>query len=151
MYKSTPSLESIEGRVEKWVEQIKKLELDIRNRDENKEVALGTSKINYMDPRISVAWCKRCDVPIDKVFAKTLRDKFNWYVILPQLLLVCRLQLAYCRFPFLFLSPYRSSFKGQWLFHQTGSLNSLPTYICLSGQRMKEKFSQRNDFFPFYM
>ena len=87
MYKSTPSLESIEGRVEKWVEQIKKLELDIRNRDENKEVALGTSKINYMDPRISVAWCKRCDVPIDKVFAKTLRDKFNWYVILSQLLL----------------------------------------------------------------
>ncbi len=39
---------------------------------------IGTSKINYMDPRISVAWCKRCEVPIDKVFAKTLRDKFNW-------------------------------------------------------------------------
>jgi hypothetical protein len=54
------------------------LEADIRNRDENKEVALGTSKINYMDPRISVAWCKRCEVPIDKIFAKTLREKFNW-------------------------------------------------------------------------
>ena len=36
------------------------------------------SKINYMDPRISVAWCKRCEVPIDKVFARTLREKFNW-------------------------------------------------------------------------
>ena len=31
-----------------------------------------------MDPRISVAWCKRHEVPIDKIFAKTLRDKFNW-------------------------------------------------------------------------
>jgi len=41
-------------------------------------VSLGTSKINYMDPRISVAWCKRNEVPIEKVFSRTLRDKFNW-------------------------------------------------------------------------
>jgi hypothetical protein len=25
-------------------------------------IALGTSKINYMDPRITVAWCKRTEV-----------------------------------------------------------------------------------------
>jgi DNA topoisomerase-1 len=31
-----------------------------------------------MDPRITVAWCKRNEVPIEKVFSKTLRDKFNW-------------------------------------------------------------------------
>jgi len=31
-----------------------------------------------MDPRISVAWCKRNEVPIEKIFSKTLRDKFNW-------------------------------------------------------------------------
>ena len=24
--------------------------------EENKEIALGTSKLNYLDPRISVAW-----------------------------------------------------------------------------------------------
>ena len=24
--------------------------------DENKEIALGTSKLNYLDPRISIAW-----------------------------------------------------------------------------------------------
>lgn len=58
--------------------KLEKLTVDMRSKDENKSVALGTSKINYMDPRISVAWCKRCEVPIDKVFAKTLRDKFNW-------------------------------------------------------------------------
>ena len=82
-YSSTPTVASIEGRIAKWTEDIKKMEYDIRNRDENKEVALGTSKINYMDPRISVAWCKRCEVPIDKVFAKTLRDKFNWAMAVP--------------------------------------------------------------------
>ena len=78
MFKVSPTAESLKARIEKWGEDIKKLEADIRNRDENKEVALGTSKINYMDPRISVAWCKRCEVPIDKIFARTLRDKFNW-------------------------------------------------------------------------
>jgi hypothetical protein len=112
-------------------------------KDTAKDVALGTSKINYMDPRITVAWCKRvlflllfclfdllcqirsvlrsvfhglffvagwlsrCDlfalagysglgvsawadgvgrqneVPIEKVFAKTLRDKFNWAMAVP--------------------------------------------------------------------
>jgi DNA topoisomerase I len=78
-----PTVASIENRIENWADNIRKLEVDIRNRDENKEVALGTSKINYMDPRISVAWCKRCEVPIDKVFAKTLRDKFNWAMAVP--------------------------------------------------------------------
>jgi DNA topoisomerase-1 len=55
----TPSLDQVERQLEKWTEKIRKLEVDIRNKDDNKEVALGTSKINYMDPRISVAWCKR--------------------------------------------------------------------------------------------
>lgn len=83
LFKTNPSADSIKARIEKWDEDIKKLEADIKNRDENKEVALGTSKINYMDPRISVAWCKRCEVPIDKVFPKTLREKFNWAMAVP--------------------------------------------------------------------
>lgn len=82
-YKTAPTVSAIESRIQKWEEDINKLETDIRNRDENKEVALGTSKINYMDPRISVAWCKRCEVPIDKIFARTLRDKFNWAMAVP--------------------------------------------------------------------
>ena len=30
------------------------------------------------DPRISVAWCKRNEVPIEKVFNKSLIAKFHW-------------------------------------------------------------------------
>ena len=66
-----------------WKEKIIKLEVDYRNRDENKEVALGTSKINYMDPRITVAWCKRHEVPIEKIFSRTLRNRFNWAMSAP--------------------------------------------------------------------
>ena len=35
-------------------------------------------KINYMDPRITVAWCKRVQLPLERVFAKTLQSKFPW-------------------------------------------------------------------------
>ena len=66
-----------------WNEKIKKMEMNIKHKDDNKEVSLGTSKINYMDPRISVAWCKRNEVPIEKIFSKTLRDKFNWAMAVP--------------------------------------------------------------------
>ena len=41
-------------------------------------MALGTSKINYMDPRITISWCKSVEMPIEKVFPKTLRSKFAW-------------------------------------------------------------------------
>ena len=37
-------------------EQLNKLEIQQTDRDENKTIALGTSKLNYLDPRISVAW-----------------------------------------------------------------------------------------------
>ena len=37
-------------------EQLTKLEVQATDKDENKEIALGTSKLNYLDPRISVAW-----------------------------------------------------------------------------------------------
>ncbi len=37
--------------------QIARLELNAKVKEDLKNVALGTSKINYMDPRITVAWC----------------------------------------------------------------------------------------------
>ena len=47
---------------------------------ENKEIALGTSKLNYLDPRISVAWCRKWEVPIEKIYNKTQREKFAWAI-----------------------------------------------------------------------
>ena len=37
-------------------EALQKLEVQALDREENKDIALGTSKLNYLDPRISVAW-----------------------------------------------------------------------------------------------
>mmetsp|Transcript_22207 Transcript_22207/g.25711 ORF Transcript_22207/g.25711 Transcript_22207/m.25711 type:complete len:816 (-) Transcript_22207:166-2613(-) len=78
LWDKTPSKDQAAKKIQSWTEKIAKMEMNLKHKDDNKEVSLGTSKINYMDPRISVAWCKRNDVPIEKIFSKTLRDKFNW-------------------------------------------------------------------------
>lgn len=78
-----PTEEQVKKRIKNWDEKISKMELDLKHRDDNKEVSLGTSKINYMDPRITVAFCKRNEIPIEKLFSKTLRDKFNWAMAVP--------------------------------------------------------------------
>ncbi|TWU76841.1 DNA topoisomerase 1 [Metarhizium rileyi] len=66
--------------IEKLDERVKILETQAEDRDGNKEVALGTSKINYIDPRLTVVFSKKFDVPIEKFFSKTLRDKFRWAI-----------------------------------------------------------------------
>ncbi|PJF17683.1 hypothetical protein PSACC_02504 [Paramicrosporidium saccamoebae] len=53
------------------------------DRDENKTTSLGTSKTNYIDPRITAAWCEKHKVPIEKMFNKSLREKFKWAMTVP--------------------------------------------------------------------
>mmetsp|Transcript_68202 Transcript_68202/g.101327 ORF Transcript_68202/g.101327 Transcript_68202/m.101327 type:complete len:735 (+) Transcript_68202:290-2494(+) len=83
LWEKVPTADQVIKRITAWTAKISKMEMDLKHKDDNKEVSLGTSKINYMDPRISVAWCKRNEVPIEKIFSKTLRDKFNWAMAVP--------------------------------------------------------------------
>merc|ERR1711971_1281639 len=71
---------SAKKAIERLMEQLEKLEIQRTDKDENKTIALGTSKLNYLDPRISVAWCKKHEVPIEKVYNKTQREKFMWAI-----------------------------------------------------------------------
>lgn len=66
-------------------EKIKKYKADIKTLKAKKElkmqiknISLGTSKNSYLDPRITIAFMKKHNVPIEKVFSATLRDKFAW-------------------------------------------------------------------------
>ena len=47
---------------------------------ELKNVSLTTSKTNYIDPRITIAFLKRHNIPIEKIFSQTLIDKFFWAI-----------------------------------------------------------------------
>lgn len=85
--------------------KIEKMERDMQTKEDMKTVALGTSKINYMDPRITVAWCKRHDVPIEKVYKRKLQhgDRFGntWNSLL----------FCICRY---LTSLFWLSLLGQW-------------------------------------
>lgn len=66
-------------------EQIKKLKdrLSILKskrslKKELKNISLGTSKINYIDPRITLAFLKRHKLPVNKLFSANLQRKFHW-------------------------------------------------------------------------
>ncbi|XP_034440582.1 DNA topoisomerase I, like [Hippoglossus hippoglossus] len=78
--KSKKSVETKKKAVERIEEQLMKLEVQATDREENKQIALGTSKLNYLDPRISVAWCKKWSIPIEKIYNKTQREKFAWAI-----------------------------------------------------------------------
>ena len=65
-------------RIEKIQKQILELKAKKEYKIQMKGVSLGTSKVNYIDPRISVAFMKRHNLDIDKVFEKPLQEKFAW-------------------------------------------------------------------------
>lgn len=49
-------VERKKAAVKRCEEQLLKMEVQATDREENKQIALSTSKLNYLDPRISVAW-----------------------------------------------------------------------------------------------
>lgn len=92
-----PSIEKLETAVDKLNQRIENMKVQLEDKEGNKEVALGTSKIvspagssspglfanhdqNYIDPRLTVVFSKKFDVPIERFFSKTLREKFDWAI-----------------------------------------------------------------------
>jgi len=66
-------------------DKLKKLEMKLKDAKSKKELkmelknlSLSTSKTNYIDPRITIAFLKYHNIPIEKVFSQALRDKFFW-------------------------------------------------------------------------
>ncbi|XP_062024228.1 DNA topoisomerase 1 alpha-like [Rosa rugosa] len=68
----------LEKKMAQTAKKIEAIESKIADKEDNKNVALETSKVNYLDPRITVAWCKRHEVPIQKIFSKIQLKKFAW-------------------------------------------------------------------------
>lgn len=65
-------------RVEHLIAKMKALKIKKSLKLETKNVSLNTSKINYIDPRITIAFMKKHSLPVDKIFSKTLQEKFQW-------------------------------------------------------------------------
>lgn len=78
--KSTYTAEKLKAQVDKLDERIKNTSLQLKDKEENSAVSLDTSKMNYIDPRLTVMFAKKYEVPIEKLFTKTLREKFAWAI-----------------------------------------------------------------------
>ena len=78
-------LEGINEPTDSQKKKIKKLKEYIKSQKHKKDlklelknISLGTSKTNYIDPRITVAFLKTHDIPVEKIFSSTLKEKFFW-------------------------------------------------------------------------
>ncbi|PRT53702.1 DNA topoisomerase 1 [Wickerhamiella sorbophila] len=78
--KSSQTCEKLEAQVAKLDDRILSTRLSLKDKQDNSTVALSTSKINYIDPRLSVMFSKKFEVPLEKLFTKTLREKFAWAI-----------------------------------------------------------------------
>ena len=58
--------------------KIKLAKLKKDNKMRMKNVSLGTSKMNYIDPRIIFAFIKKFDIPSEKLFTAVLLKRFDW-------------------------------------------------------------------------
>lgn len=58
--------------------KIKLLQEKKKSKKELKDIALGTSKANYIDPRITIAFAKKHNVPFEKFFTSSNLKKFQW-------------------------------------------------------------------------
>uniref|UniRef100_A0A8C5D637 DNA topoisomerase I n=1 Tax=Gouania willdenowi TaxID=441366 RepID=A0A8C5D637_GOUWI len=76
--KSKKAVETKKKAVQRIEEQLMKLEVQATDREENKQIALGTSKLNYLDPRISVCslenYEKNPTIPHEQLSAITGRN-----------------------------------------------------------------------------
>jgi DNA topoisomerase-1 len=65
-------------KVKKIQAKINSLKLKKETKLKMKNVSLGTSKNNYIDPRIIFAFIKRFEIPPEKLFTKVLLNRFKW-------------------------------------------------------------------------
>ena len=79
--KNITKRESVKDKIAKldkdsksYKDKIKK----IKEKEKSAHLALGTSKMNYIDPRITIATLKRFNIPLDKYYNERELNKFKW-------------------------------------------------------------------------
>lgn len=75
--------EKIEEAIDKLTQKIKSFKLQIDDRDAGKEVALGTSKINYLDPRYDLFHIRLCTAVMTEPLPESLPPgvRFMMYLL----------------------------------------------------------------------
>lgn len=70
--------ETLTKRANRLEERIADLKSKINMKEKTKGIALGTSKLNYSDPRIGISWCKDNGVDVKRLYTPTVQARFEW-------------------------------------------------------------------------
>jgi DNA topoisomerase-1 len=93
-------VEKLEEKIKNYKQKIKKLKEKNNNKEKInnyqnkiilikekiqekkslKNISLGTSKTNYIDPRILISFAKRNNIPLEKLFTPSLLNRFKWAI-----------------------------------------------------------------------
>lgn len=65
-------------KLEKAKEKVSQLSFKKDFKNKTMDVAIGTSKTNYITPLIAYSICNYFDIPIAKIYTKTLQEKYKW-------------------------------------------------------------------------
>ena len=71
-------IKTINQRIKKIKHQIKELKAKKKLKNETKNLSIETSKTNYIDPRITVAFFKKNKIPLEGNMNDTYLQKFKW-------------------------------------------------------------------------
>jgi DNA topoisomerase-1 len=78
--KDPKKIDALKRQIETLEMRLKKKEISKVDKEENKSIALSTSMLNYLDPRISAQCTTYCNVPLSRVYNKTQQLKFKWAI-----------------------------------------------------------------------
>lgn len=65
-------------RLIKAEESLKNKKFKREFKEQTMDIAIGTSRTNYCSPKIAYSICKDLDIPIEKIYSKSLLEKFKW-------------------------------------------------------------------------
>lgn len=65
-------------RLNKATVRLEELQIKRDFKEQTSDIAIGTSRTNYISPKIAYSISKDLDIPIEKIYTKTLQEKFSW-------------------------------------------------------------------------
>jgi DNA topoisomerase-1 len=71
-------IERLDARIARVAGRVETLKSRVAMKTKTRGIALGTSKLNYSDPRIAISWCKTNEVDLKRIYPVTAQKKFSW-------------------------------------------------------------------------
>ncbi len=74
----TDKIKKLKDRLVKETNKVQELKLKAEFSSGSKDISIITARTSYSDPRIGFSFCKDNEIPLDKIYSKSLLNKFNW-------------------------------------------------------------------------